>query len=93
MRQETKLKREQPQLVIGTPGRIWDLIKNGGLDVHTASQLVIDEADMTLDMGFLDVVDSIAASFGKHVQMMVFFGHHSTKDQCFSPQIYAKSSH
>ncbi|MDM7516206.1 DEAD/DEAH box helicase [Lentilactobacillus sp. TOM.63] len=72
LRQETKLKREQPQLVIGTPGRIWDLIKNGGLDVHTASQLVIDEADMTLDMGFLDVVDSIAASFGKHVQMMVF---------------------
>lgn len=27
---------------------------------------------MTLDMGFLDVVDHIAASFGKHVQMMVF---------------------
>ncbi|MFT8400315.1 MAG: DEAD/DEAH box helicase [Lentilactobacillus diolivorans] len=72
VRQEDKLKREQPQLIIGTPGRIWDLIKNGGLDVHTASQLVIDEADMTLDMGFLDVVDHIAASFGKDVQMMVF---------------------
>ncbi len=71
-RQEHHLQREQPQLVIGTPGRIWDLIQNGGLDVHTASQLVIDEADMTLDMGFLDVVDHIAASFGKHVQMMVF---------------------
>ncbi len=72
VRQEKKIKKDQPQLVIGTPGRIWDLIQNGGLDVHTASQLVIDEADMTLDMGFLDVVDNIAASFGKHVQMMVF---------------------
>ncbi|QHB51929.1 DEAD/DEAH box helicase [Lentilactobacillus hilgardii] len=71
-RQEDKLKKEQPQLIVGTPGRVWDLIKNGGLDVHTASKLVIDEADMTLDMGFLDVVDHIAASFGKHVQMMVF---------------------
>lgn len=71
-RQEKKIQHEQPQLVVGTPGRIWDLIQNGGLDVHTASQLVIDEADMTLDMGFLDVVDNIAASFGKHVQMMVF---------------------
>ncbi|UDM31706.1 DEAD/DEAH box helicase [Lentilactobacillus laojiaonis] len=71
-RQIEKLKREQPQIVVGTPGRIWDLIDNGGLDVHSANQLVIDEADMTLDLGFLDVVDKIAASFGKNVQMMVF---------------------
>lgn len=71
-RQEAHLKREQPQLIVGTPGRVWDLISNGGLDVHTASKLVIDEADMTLDMGFLDVVDHIAASFGQHVQMLVF---------------------
>ncbi|WP_283678627.1 DEAD/DEAH box helicase [Lentilactobacillus sp. Marseille-Q4993] len=71
-RQVEKLKREQPQLVIGTPGRIWDLISSNDLDVHEADQLVIDEADMTLDLGFLDIVDKIAASFGKKVQMMVF---------------------
>lgn len=71
-RQTERLKKEQPNIVIGTPGRIWDLINTGGLKVHTAETLVIDEADMTLDMGFLDVVDKIAASFGKHVQMMVF---------------------
>ncbi len=71
-RQVNRLKREQPILVIGTPGRIWDLILSGDLDIHTANQFVIDEADMTLDMGFLDIVDKIGASFGKTVQTMVF---------------------
>ncbi|MCT6857849.1 MAG: DEAD/DEAH box helicase [Apilactobacillus sp.] len=71
-RQIEKLKNEQPQIVIGTPGRINDLIKGQYLQVHTATQLVIDEADMTLDLGFLSDIDNIAASFGKDVQMMVF---------------------
>jgi hypothetical protein len=34
-----------------TPGRIKDLYQAGGLDIHTANTLVVDEADMTLDMG------------------------------------------
>ncbi|MTV82006.1 DEAD/DEAH box helicase, partial [Secundilactobacillus folii] len=71
-RQIEKLTHEQPELVIGTPGRIRDLIKNGVLDVHTAKQFVVDEADMTLDLGFLQEVDQIAARMPKHLQMMVF---------------------
>lgn len=71
-RQIEKLEREQPQVVIGTPGRIRDLIKNGALDVHTATQFVVDEADMTLDLGFLADVDQIAARMPEHLQMMVF---------------------
>jgi len=71
-RQMDKLKHRQPQIVIGTPGRIWDLIHSQALDVHLASQFVVDEADMTLDMGFLNEVDKIAASLPKDLQMMVF---------------------
>lgn len=71
-RQIEKLKNEQPQIVVGTPGRVADLINGQHLDVHTAKNLVIDEADMTMDLGFLTEVDTIAASFGKDVQMMVF---------------------
>ena len=63
--QVEQLNRRQPQLVIGTPGRILDLINSQALDIHTASQFVIDEADMTLDMGFLETVDQIAARFPK----------------------------
>ncbi len=67
-----QLKRKQPQLVIGTPGRILDLINSGALDIHLATQFVIDEADMTLDMGFLEQVDQIAGHFPEKPQMMVF---------------------
>ena len=72
VRQVHKLHHHQPQIVIGTPGRILDLINQQALDVHTADRLVIDEADMTLDMGFLGQVDQIAGHFGKRLQMMVF---------------------
>lgn len=41
-----KLKK-QPQIIVGTPGRINDLIREQALFVHTAKTLVIDEADMT----------------------------------------------
>lgn len=67
-----QLARRQPQLVIGTPGRILDLAQEGALELHTAKQFVIDEADMTLDMGFLPQVDQIAARFPADLQMMVF---------------------
>lgn len=71
-RQINKLKNNQPQLVIGTPGRVLDLIQSQALDVHTTRQFVVDEADMTLDLGFLDQVDKIAARMPKQLQMMVF---------------------
>ena len=47
-RQIEKLEHRQPQIVIGTPGRVLDLMKSQALDVHNASVLVVDEADMTL---------------------------------------------
>lgn len=71
-RQIERLHREQPQIIIGTPGRIWDLIEDGSLDVHSACQFVVDEADMTMDMGFMDIVDKIANHLGKEVQTMIF---------------------
>ena len=67
-----QLERKQPQLVIGTPGRVLDLINSQHLDIHTATMFVVDEADMTFDMGFLEPVDQIASHFPDNLQMMVF---------------------
>ncbi|BCB04847.1 DEAD/DEAH box helicase [Bacillus sp. KH172YL63] len=66
-----KLK-SQPNIVVGTPGRINDLMKDQALFVHTASLLVIDEADLMLDMGFIEDVDQIAAKMPEKLQMLVF---------------------
>lgn len=71
-RQIDKLQSKQPHIVIGTPGRIYDLVKSGDLAIHKAGIFVIDEADMTLDMGFLETVDRIASSLPKNLQFMVF---------------------
>ncbi|MDT2864634.1 DEAD/DEAH box helicase [Vagococcus carniphilus] len=71
-RQMEKLKSSQPHIVIGTPGRILDLVNSQSLKTFTAKYFVVDEADMTLDMGFLEDVDKIAATLPKELQMLVF---------------------
>ena len=71
-RQIDKLESSQPHIVIGTPGRIYDLVESGDLAIHKAHTFVVDEADMTLDMGFLETVDRIAARLPKDLQFLVF---------------------
>jgi ATP-dependent RNA helicase CshB len=66
-----KLKT-QPQIVVGTPGRINDLVKENALHVHKAEILVIDEADLMLDMGFIQDVDQFAGRMPEKLQMLVF---------------------
>jgi ATP-dependent RNA helicase CshB len=67
----SKLKNP-PHIVVGTPGRIHDLIKEEALSVYPAAMLVVDEADQMLDMGFIEDVDQIAARMAENLQMLVF---------------------
>ncbi|MGL5540881.1 MAG: DEAD/DEAH box helicase [Erysipelotrichaceae bacterium] len=63
----------QPHIVIGTPGRIKDLFLNDqSLRVEKASIFVIDEADMTMEYGFLEDVDAIAGRMRNDLQMLSF---------------------
>ena len=48
------------------------MVKSGDLEIYKAHTFVVDEADMTLDMGFLDTVDKIAGTLPKDVQILVF---------------------
>lgn len=71
-RQVERLKTTTPQVIIGTPGRILDLLNTNQLDLHHVKAFVVDEADMTLDMGFLGDIDKIAAKLPEQLQMLVF---------------------
>lgn len=71
-RQMNKLQQQQPHIVIGTPGRIYDLMKENVLFVQTVTMMVVDEADMTFDLGFLETVDEIASRMSPDLQMTVF---------------------
>lgn len=64
--------KTQPQLVIGTPGRIKDLVDEQALHVFSATMLVVDEADLMLDMGFIEDVDKFASRMAQDIQMLVF---------------------
>jgi ATP-dependent RNA helicase CshB len=67
-----KLDDRQPQIVIGTPGRLYDLvIDENALKIFTAKYFVIDEADMSLDNEFIEKVDAIAL-IAKEAKMMIF---------------------
>lgn len=46
-------------IVVGTPGRVLDLLKQGKLDVSDLDYFVLDEADRMLDMGFQDELEAI----------------------------------
>lgn len=70
-RQIEKLKRD-PQLIVGTPGRVYDLIQRKKISAHTIKSLVIDEADQMLDMGFMKEVEGIIRSTKRDRQLLLF---------------------
>jgi superfamily II DNA/RNA helicase len=60
-------------VVVGTPGRLLDHLNRGNLDLSNVTQLVLDEADEMLDMGFLpDVERLVGACQGEDRHTMLF---------------------
>ncbi|NUE97980.1 DEAD/DEAH box helicase [Lactobacillus melliventris] len=59
-RQLEKIGKHKPQIVIATPGRLHDFVAKKLLPLDSVTNFVVDEADMTLDMGFLGEIDFIA---------------------------------
>ncbi|OUR98743.1 hypothetical protein A9Q84_04840 [Halobacteriovorax marinus] len=66
------LKRGGVQVVVGTPGRVLDLIKRGCLRLESANLAVLDEADEMLDMGFIDDVKTILSSLGENKKTWMY---------------------
>ena len=51
--------RKGVDIVVGTPGRLLDLIKRGALDLSDVKTVVLDEADEMLSMGFIEDIEAI----------------------------------
>jgi superfamily II DNA/RNA helicase len=60
------------QVVVGTPGRLLDLLRQRSLDLSQVIILVLDEADEMLDLGFLPDVEAIIKATPDHRQTMLF---------------------
>ncbi len=63
---------EDPDIVVGTPGRLIDFLTSAWLRPRSVSWLVLDEADRMLDMGFIDDVVKICSRLPLSRQTMLF---------------------
>ena len=64
--------RRNHDFVIGTPGRLKDLIERGMIKLGNFGTIVLDEADRMLDMGFVKDMRFIMAGMAKHRQTLLF---------------------
>ena len=66
-RNKTNLK---PHIIVGTPGRIKDIFTTTALAVNEVKMFIIDEADMTLEYGFIDDIDVVFSNMKKNPEVM-----------------------
>lgn len=64
--------RQKSHIVVGTPGRVMDLVRRGSLKLEKISYVVMDEADQMLDMGFIDEVKEIIELIPRTAVMSLF---------------------
>jgi len=64
--------RDGIDVVIGTPGRLLDLMRRGKFDFSELKFAVLDEADEMLDMGFLEEIEGILAATTTEKRMLMF---------------------
>jgi ATP-independent RNA helicase DbpA len=63
---------KSPQVIIGTPGRVLDLLERNLLDVSALKSMVLDEADLMTGMGFSSQIASICNLLPTSLQMALF---------------------
>lgn len=64
--------RSQPHIVVGTPGRILDLILSDHLSIYKAKAFIIDEADLMFELGLLEQIDQLLIRAKKDIQIAAF---------------------
>lgn len=72
IRPQISVLRRHNHFIIGTPGRLLDLIKRGSCRLDKVAAVVLDEADRMLDMGFIHDMKSILEKVPKERQTLFF---------------------
>ena len=62
----------EPHIVVGTPGRLLELIEKKALPLAAIKTLVLDEADRMLDMGFSEAIQQVVAGLPRERQTLLF---------------------
>ena len=79
MNQLNDLSRK-PEVVVATPGRLLDHMRQGKVNLKNLDCLVLDEVDRMLDMGFLPDVRRIVGEMSQETADTAVFGHRAGRD-------------
>ena len=69
---QIKALKSGAHIVVGTPGRLLDLIKRKALKLQDIETLILDEADEMLNMGFLEDIEAIISRVPENRQTLLF---------------------
>ncbi len=72
IQRQIKALNKGVQVIIGTPGRVMDHMRRGTLDLSQVNHVILDEADVMLDMGFVDDIETILKDIPENRQTMFF---------------------
>jgi len=73
VREDLQILKEGVHIVVGTPGRVYDMIQRGALRLNKLKIFVLDEADQMLDRGFKDQIYEIfSCGLPKDTQVALF---------------------
>lgn len=72
MNNQMRMLRRNPRIIIATPGRLNDHLRQRTLRLNDFKILVLDEADRMLDMGFMPQIEQVLMNLPKERQTMLF---------------------
>ena len=72
IRRQIRFLKKPTQFVIGTPGRLKDLVERGVLDLSKFENIVLDEVDRMFDMGFIDDIEFLIGKLPEKRQSLFF---------------------
>ncbi len=90
MRDDTRILQAGVHVVVGTPGRVYDMLRRRALRADSIRMFMLDEADEMLSRGFKDQIYDIFQLLPPKLQVCptcLFHATHSLWDSCLSPRL------
>lgn len=84
IRNQIRLLGARPQFVVATPGRLIDLEKRNCINLRSFNNVVLDEVDQMLDMGFVEDIKMLIAKLAQERQSLFFSATMSPKEEAIA---------
>lgn len=84
IRTQIQKLRRGPQFVVATPGRLLDLVKKDCIDLKSFNNIILDEVDQMLDMGFVHDIKKIVSELNENRQSLFFSATMTSREEAIA---------